>query len=72
MGGGILGDRMFGAADAGLGEHGFSFGSVPLDLNPELFGAGRGMQPEFLPGSIAKLTGIALDEEGAGFVGDKA
>ena len=71
MGGGMLGDRMFGSADAGLGEHGFSFGSTSIDLNPELPGAGGGMQPEFLPGSVAEQAGIALDEEGTGFVGDK-
>ena len=67
----MLGGRMFSAAYAGLGEHGFRFGSVPPDLNPELPGAGRGVQLEFLPGSVAEQTGIALDEEGAGFVGDE-
>jgi hypothetical protein len=71
MGGGILGDWVFGAADAGLGEHGFSFGSTPIDLNCELPGAGRGAQLEFLTGSVAEQAGIALDEEGAGFVGDE-
>ena len=71
MGGGMLGDRVFGSADTGLGEHGFRFGSVPLDLNPELPGAGGGVQLEFLPGSVAEQAGIALDEEGAWFVGDK-
>ncbi len=71
MGGGILGDWVFGAADAGLGEHGFILGSTSRDLNAELPGAGGGMQLELFPGSVAELTGIALDKEGSWFVGDK-
>ena len=71
MGGGILGDWVFGAADAELGENGFILGSTSRDLNAELSGAGRGVQLELLPGSVAKLAGIAFDEERAGFVGDK-
>ena len=71
MGGGILGDWVFGAADAGLGEHGFILGSTSRDLNAELPGAGGGMQLELFPGSVAELTGIALDKEGSWFVGEK-
>ena len=71
MGGGIFGNGVLGATDAGLGEHGFRFGSTSIDLNAELPGAGGSVQLEFLPGSIAKLTGIAFDEQGAGFVGDQ-
>jgi hypothetical protein len=71
MGGGILGNRVLGTADAGLGKHGFHFGSTSRDLNAELSGAGRGVQLEFLTGSVAKLAGIAFDEKRAGFVGDE-
>jgi len=71
MGGSILGNRMLGTADAGLGKHGFHFGSVPFDLNPVLLTAGRGMQLELFPRSVADLTGIAFDEKRAGFVGDE-
>jgi hypothetical protein len=71
MGGGILGNGAFGTADAGLGKYGFHFGSVSFDLNPVLLPAGRGMQLELFPRSVAKLTGIALDIERTGFVGEK-
>jgi hypothetical protein len=71
MGGSILGNRMLGAADTSLGENGFHFGSTSRDLNAELSGAGRGVQLEFLTGSVAKLAGIAFDEERSGFVGDE-
>ena len=71
MGGGILGDRMLGTADTSLGENGFLLGSMSRDLNSKLSGAGRGVQLEFLTGSVAKLAGIAFDEERAGFVGDE-
>ena len=54
-----------------LEKHGFHFGSTSRDLNAELSGAGRGVQLEFLTGSVAKLAGIAFDEKRAGFVGDE-
>jgi hypothetical protein len=69
MGGSILGIRMLGAADTSLGENGFLLGSMSRDLNSKLSGAGRGVQLEFLTGSVAKLAGIAFDEERSGFVG---
>ena len=71
MGGSILGNRMLGATDTSLGENGFLLGSMSRDLNSKLSGAGRGVQLEFLTGSVAKLAGIAFDEERAGFVGDE-
>ena len=71
MGGGILGNGVLGTADAGLGKYGFHFGSVSFDLNPVLPSAGRGMQLELFPGSVAELARIALDKERTGFVGEK-
>ena len=71
MGGSILGNRMLGATDTSLGENGFLLGSMSRDLNSKLSGAGRGVQLAFLTGSVAKLAGIAFDEERAGFVGDE-
>jgi hypothetical protein len=70
MGGCILGNGVFVSADAGFGKYGFYFGSMSFDLNPVLSPAGRGMQLELFPGSVAELAGIAFDEQRTGFVGD--